>query len=463
MEERSSQYLFGPDFQKKILALMFRDPQWLSRHHDVVSPSYFTRDDLMIIATITTDYFKAYGRPPVTVIRDLLISQCQKYRKSDGEIFRLQRLVDELETIDLSDEAYISDRVRLFGRRQAMCLMVSEFVDLVEKDPGNDLEYYDGAQTLVDKALSVGRGASNDGLWLGDILDNPFGTPESRARRVPTGYPLLDAALGGGLEPGELFVILAAPGVGKTLMMLNMALYAVRSGFSVAFFTMEMTEERIGRRIVARLTGIPMNFLKEPTEESKLIYSERRPHVENVLGADWRDRFVVKYYAPKRASCGTLRSHLSYLHASRGFKPNLCFVDYADKMKPMRSSKNSNLYQEVGETYEGLDAIGDDFEMPLVTGSQLNRYGVSESKTEDSVAGMNNVADSARKGHDADGVYSLNQTPEEKAVGRLRGYLDKCRDGESGLVIDHDVDYSRMKLTQSDTQVSNRRFHMGVE
>ena len=91
---------------------------------------------------------------------------------------------------------------------------------------------------------------------LGEMCQNPDGT-----LGVSTGYPGIDACLQG-LRPGQMVVIGARPGVGKTSFALNLAVNAAAAGASVAFFSLEMSKTEIAQRLLSAQAKIPLSAIR---------------------------------------------------------------------------------------------------------------------------------------------------------------------------------------------------------
>ena len=111
---------------------------------------------------------------------------------------------------------------------------------------GNHADDQEDAATIVDRYLGNLGPRRNDG----------------KLAPIPTGFPKLDKCLGG-LFPGELTVLAARPGVGKTSLALEIALSAARAGSDVAFFSLEWSAKRVGLTLLSQSSLIPFESLRQ--------------------------------------------------------------------------------------------------------------------------------------------------------------------------------------------------------
>ena len=191
----------------------------------------------------------------------------------------------------------------------------------------------------MKEAVSVGMPSSTGHDFFEDI--------EARFvkvnRRVcPTGIPEIDKkdVLNGGLGRGEIGVITANTGVGKSHFLVAMGANALRSGKNVVHYTFELTETAVGLRYDSNLCNVPSNEVQD-NKDSVLSKYEKME-----LG-----RLIIKEYPTGTATVQTIRNHIEKLKL-KSFMPSLIVIDYADIM---RSSKSyDSLRHELKLIYEEL-------------------------------------------------------------------------------------------------------------
>jgi replicative DNA helicase len=192
--------------------------------------------------------------------------------------------------------------------------------------------------------------------YLHEHRDEPLG--------IPSGYGDLDK-LTGGLQRGDLIIIAARPGVGKTSLMLNMAYNAAHKHRQrVAIFSLEMSNEQLVQRFVAGETGI---------DSQRLRVADLR---EDEWGALTRvsmqmaDTFI---YLDDSPSLSPLDLRVKARRIYQEYGLDLIIVDYLQLMTGESGGRNDNRVQEISYISRSLKQIARELKVPLIAGSQLSR------------------------------------------------------------------------------------------
>ena len=147
---------------------------------------------------------------------------------------------------------------------------------------------------------------------------------------------------------------------------------------------------------------------------------------------------IIKEYPTKSASVQTLKNHIEKLR-KRGIEPDMVLVDYADLLRPTRSSSEKR--HELEETYEGLRGLAQTYEIPIWTASQTNRGGLNAE-----VITMEAISEAFNKCFVADFIFSLSRTVQDKQANKGRLFIAKNRNGPDGIVFDAFVDWSDVTI-----------------
>lgn len=180
---------------------------------------------------------------------------------------------------------------------------------------------------------------------------------------MSTGFPTLDNVLTG-LYPGNLIILAARPGVGKTSLALSLALNAARKAKkTVAIFSLEMSQLELTRRIVTTEARVDSNLLKR-SRISDPDYDK--------LAEACRRLFNLKVYIDDSSDI----SHLEMRAKCRRLKANdpnlgLIIVDYLQLIQP--TFRTENRVQQISEIARGLKIMSKELEVPVVALSQLSR------------------------------------------------------------------------------------------
>lgn len=413
---------FGKAFQEKVFQGMLTDPMWSGQMVEVVNPDYFDLKYLSFLCEKYFSYYKKYKTFPTLTILITIIKE--DLSKSKDAILRDQ-IIEYLHRMktnpDVGDLQYVKDKSLEFCKRQAFKEALEQSVDLIQT------EKYESVINIMKEAISVGMPNTTGHDFFDDI--------EARfvqiARQVcPTGLDRLDAPdiLRGGLGRGELGVIAANTGVGKSHFLVAMGCAAMLAGKNVIHYTFELSEHETGKRYDSNLCDIPSNEIIERKKEV----------IEKYNGMEL-GKLIIKEYPTGSASVLTLRNHIEKL-TLKGFKPSLVTVDYADVMKSSRAY--DSLRHELKLIYTELRNLAVDLNIPIWTASQANK---DSSKSD--IVGLENLGESYGKAQVADVVLSISRKPMEKSEGTGRIFVAKNRAGRDGLLFPINIDTAKSKFT----------------
>ena len=432
---------YGSDFQKKIVQALLVDKSFAEQMIEILDVNYFGIKYLRVVVDKYFRYYNKYNSFPsfsilVTILRDEL--------ENDGEERIIKRqILEYLKHIKQSplngDMQYVKEKSLEFCKSQSMRKSLLKVIEMIEG--GN----YEGVVEEVKSSIDLGT-EKNLGHDYLEQMEERMVVEEIDAIR--TGFPVLDDSkvLNGGLAKGEIGVIAAPTGVGKSLFCAILAANAMRNGKNVVYYTLELDEKSVGRRIDANFSGIDQNVLSNYEEE-----------VRRAVTKYAKGKLFIKYFPTKTASVQTIRSHLNRL-AIRQFVPDMVIVDYADVMRGARHTDQKRL--EIESVYEDLRAMAGEMGIPVWTCSQINRSG-----SNDEVIELDAVAESYNKMMVSDVVLTLSRRMADKQhdVGRI--YVAKNRRGKDGLVYPVKIDPSTVQcdiLGEMDTEIVKRMAKSGT-
>jgi predicted ATP-dependent serine protease len=239
---------------------------------------------------------------------------------------------------------------------------------------------------------------------------------------VPTPWPSLNDTFQGGWGPGDLVIVFGNPGGGKSWLMVAAAAHALKMGFNVNYYTLELSEDYVGKRFDANLVGVTLDELRN-----------RRDEIEKIVG-NLKGNLTIKEYAPKQASINTIRAHIQRT-ADLGSKPDLVIIDYVDYLKPTGKGFRTERKDEIDDVFIATKALAKELKIPILTPSQVNRGGAKDDIIEGDKA-----AGSYDKMMVADICISLSRKKEDKVLGTGRIHIMKNRYGHDGMTYEAKVD-----------------------
>lgn len=242
-----------------------------------------------------------------------------------------------------------------------------------------------------------GTSAGNSETNIADIINIIADETEERERlaaqgkqlRVTTGFPTLDWLTYQGFGPGNLVVLAARPSVGKTAIMLQMARSAAAKGIPAAIFSLEMTKEELGQRMLYS-TGLvsPVQVASGQVDWGNF---ERAASMISALPIDVNDT---------SRECSEIISRIM-IARNRG-RCGIAFIDYLGLMVDKQNGKVP-LYQSIAIMTGALKAAAKQAKIPIVLLCQLNR----ESAKDNRAPMLYDLRDSGSIEQDADIVIML--------------------------------------------------------
>lgn len=306
--------------------------------------------------------------------------------------------------------------------------------ELLKKSPDEILESIPELRARLESIQSLGGSTTTAYCpFSSEYLDSRLKSVGSLygGVTVPTGFPRLDERLLGGLRPGEYGFVIAAPGVGKTLFLLNVAMHNVRNGRRVYYFALDNTEQEMDERLFAHVSGIPIGSPRD--------YSTWR---ERVLQCGIEDRLCMFKFPPNSVNTHDIVRALRQESLRTG-PPSLVIVDYADRIRSGR--RYADWWVEQREIFDDLCAIAETENVPILSASQGNR----RSLTSESVH-MEHVAGAHAKLFGASHVWALSCTAEERNIGRRRLIVLKARRPECNYIIPMLCNTLLMRIVEDD-------------
>ncbi len=420
---------FGPEMQNQMLALMLKDVSF--RSHllaHVGEERLYSEAHRWFFKKI-----KEYSEKAVDNITYILIEDDSKFIEKSKRALYLN-FTKTIFGTRIEDEKLIKDKMTQYAREIA-------FVDIftaaqVEWNKGNKDKAYEITQK--GSAELYGINFTNEAsIPIQDFLKRrrEFLAGEAhRMRKIPTGITPLDDILHGGIELGELGIILAEPKKGKSIALNHMSCAAIGYGARVAEFVLEGTTEQSMFRKMSRLSNIDYHKIANDeltTEESRML--------DKIITMLADKLHLVPFNQHWNYTPLDLEAKLEEMIAG-GFDPELLVIDYADLFKASHALKEKR--HEQTEVYRDLKRLAVMRKKAIWTASQARR---PEDKPElEYLLRSKDISESFEKVRIADFVATLNQTPKEKDFGIMRFHLDIYRSNDMDRTIKLLTNYEKM-------------------
>lgn len=427
-------FKFDRSFQDKIVQSMVLDRAWASQFSEVLELDYFGYAYQKLVATVYLKYYKNYKEFPS---QELLLSIVKDELKISSDAILTEQVKTLLKRIatnqDLGDLAFVKDQSLSWCKKMALTKALDKSISYAENE-----DDHEKIIAVLQKAISAGN-SHTSGLDLFDDVDARYS--ETYRQTVATGVKELDQRkiLNGGLGSGELGIVVAPTGVGKSHCLIHFGAQALLQGKNVIHYTFELNERNMGIRYDSHLLGINSTDCFEHKDKIKKFYDDNKESLGTLR---------IKYFPTGVASVVTLRNHLQKL-ATTGFRPDIIFVDYAGIMRS--TSKYELLRLELKKVCEELREFADEVGVPVWTALQSNKEGASSE-----IVDLTNMAESYAQAHVADFVIGLSRQSSQKAKGFGNVFIAKNRAGMDGIKYPVHLDTARSFLKiLSDDEVGN--------
>lgn len=407
---------FGKQFQIKTLSCLTIDRSFIRQVSDILLPEFFESDASQWVAETTIKYFEEYKTlPTLDVFKIKLADVTVDVLKTEIK----ECLRDVFKNTESPDLDIVKSEVLKFCKNQCVKRAIINSVDLLEKGE------YEKIKNLVDDALKAGMNRDIGYDFLADIQARY--TTNIR-KTIPTPWPIINELADGGFGMGELILLVAPPGIGKSTCLMNIGAHAIQRGLNVVHYTMELSEAYTAQRYDALVTGIATQTLKYNIEE-----------VEETLKKRVNGKLIIKYFPQKTVSINAIKAHVDQRFLL-GEKVDLIIIDYADLLKASGKAKDST-HEDLGVIYGEIRGFAGEYAMPVFSASQSNR-----SSGDSEIVVGSQIAGSFEKLMIADFVISLARLNNDKVSGTGRFHIIKNRFGPDGMTLPSKINMSNGQM-----------------
>jgi replicative DNA helicase len=391
---------YGIGFQIKVLSSLLKDKEFLQNINDILDVEMFDNPaHKWIVQEILRYYYKYHTTPSMESLQ-------VEVKKIDNDVLKvsvIEQLKDSLKATD-EDREYVESEFSNFCKNQQMKNAIMNSVSLLEKGE------FDQIRSMIDTALKAGQDKR-----IGHEYEKDMETRYRMEQRSPIATPWanLNDLLMGGLGVGDLGIIFGNPGGGKSWLLVNLGAIAVQMGFTVNHYTLELSEDYIGKRYDALFTGIDV-------QQIHLNRDKVQQEIDKLKG-----KLIIKEFPMGKTTPNTIENHIQKCR-DLGHPPDLVIIDYVDLLKSKTRSIDPK--DAIDDVYTAVKGMAREIKVPIWTVSQVNRMGAKDDVIEgDKAAGSYN------KMMIADFAMSLSRKRQDKVNGTGRMHVMKNRYGADGM------------------------------
>jgi replicative DNA helicase len=408
--------------EESVLGSMMLSPEAIADVIEIVQPADFYRS---ANATIFGTLREIYGRgDPVDAITAVEELKRRGTLEQVGGHLAISDLVDRVPT-----PAAAGSYARIVAETSLLRRLIGAAADIMEMAYSAPAEPEEVADAAEQRIYDVARhGEREQVASLRELVDEAMTDLERIQNResafagVPTGFRDVDSLLSG-MQSGNLIVIAARPGVGKSSFVTNVARnVAVDAGQPVAMFSLEMSRWEIGMRLLCGEARVPWDSIRNKRvgaeDWSRIAQAADSLHEAPLFIVDSGNVTLVDIRAKAR--------RLSARRQGLG----MIIVDYLQLMSHTR--RVDNRQQEIAEISRGLKMLAKELEIPVVAVSQLNR---DPERRQDKRPQLSDLRESGAIEQDADVVMFIHRDDSDPAKKGLADLIvAKHRNGPTDTV-----------------------------
>jgi replicative DNA helicase len=402
----------GNTFQIQLINQIVVDKDFSSSIMDVIESSYFDNKYFKIIMQMIKEYYKKYeATPNFETIEQLIKSEISQELVAKIVLDTLKQIKDA----PFEGTQFVQEKALKFCKQQELQKAMDRAQKIISE---GDFESYDKVENLVREALQVGeieKGQTDVFSELDTVLEEDYRHP------IPMGITGIDRLLKGGLAKGEIGVILAPTGVGKTTILTKISNTAFNMGYNVLQIFFEDNPKIIQRKHFTIWTGI------EP--DNLVFHKDKVMEKITDIKETMQNKLVLKKMASDTATMAQIKNQLRKMIAD-GTKLDLVVLDYIDCVLPEQSSKDE--WKAEGSVMRAFEAMCHELNLAGWTATQGNRSSISsEVVTTDQMGG------SIKKAQVGHVIITVAKTLQQKEMNLATIAITKSRLGKDGVVFEN--------------------------
>ena len=408
---KNFEYL-GQQFQLQLLNQIIVDKDFSHSIIDVIENNYFENKYFKIIIQMVKEYYKKFDHTPsFETLEQVTKSELQQEIASKIVLDTIKKIKD----VTIDGVGFVQEKALKFCKQQELQKVMDKAQKIID---GGEFENYDTLEELVREALLVG----NKDTSMMDVFSNLEQVLEEDYRHpIPMGIPGIDRLLKGGLAKGEIGVILAPTGVGKSTVLTKISNHAYNLGFNVLQIFFEDNPKVIQRKHFTLWTGIHPDDLSDQKEEVFAKLKEIDETMEN--------RLIMKKLPSDTMTMLQIKNQIRKMVAD-GIKVDMIVLDYIDCVVPDKNLGDE--WKSEGSVMRAFEAMCHEMNLVGWTATQGNRSSISsEVVTTDQMGG------SIKKAQVGHVIISVAKTLQQKEMKLATIAITKSRIGDDGIVFEN--------------------------
>jgi replicative DNA helicase len=399
----------GTKFQQSLLRSIIENKKYGEQIIDVIESKYFENVSFRYICENIKEYYLKYSKIPnfenltLKIISELGSEENAKVHLDSLDGIRNNKEEDEL----------VKDEALNFCKQQNLKKELKKINTIIDN---GKFQEYPTIEKIIQKALQVGLPVEES---MDIFFDIDSALEQDNRETIYTGISGLDNVLKGGIGKGELGIVLAPTGTGKTTLLTLFSNTAYNHDFHVLQIFFEDNATNIKRKHFTIWTGIEADEQSNRRDEVKDMVEKVRMKSKGSLS-------IIKLPSDS-ITISEIKTRIRK-HISDGKKIDLLVIDYVDCITPEKANYNEEWKGE-GSVMRSLEAMTNEFDIAIWTATQGNRDSISSE-----VVTTNQMGGSIKKAQIGHIVLSVGKTMNQKEQNLATITLLKSRIGQDGII-----------------------------
>lgn len=350
-----------PQYLEQVMSkALMMDKDYIVSVTTVFEEDYFDSPAVKDIFSFTKEYFHAHSEIPDV---ELMVNSLPEDRRD-----AVRNYISEVNSMDINlprCRDWLMEHTDIFLKDKAIKAAIVESVDIIEEGR-NSHDIRQVVEEALCKTLDINLGLD----YFGQMGPRLHRMMTDETQRLPTYFPQFDEFINGGFPPKTLSVFVAKIHGFKSNVMANMIARQVMAGHDICLASLEMSEDMFAQRFDGIYSQLDLNrFYFNQRLQRELMTKLRQ--IKRIEG---RGNLYIKAFPTGKATVNDFRMWLRELKM-RGANPSAFFFDYLNLMQSAEVGKGNSTYESVKSVAEETRAMGFDFDIPMISVSQLNRSG----------------------------------------------------------------------------------------
>lgn len=433
-------------FQSMAFFYIMKDPNMIKNYNK----KFFADPTIIGIFDIVKDFVCEYKTEPTP---EQIYSIIKMEGKDDvitfDSINALWKLKDELPKYG---EEWIRNATINWGKFRSFYTSLENTIAYTQSIPPNT--NWNEASNYVEKASKIfSKGVSfsvdtSEGHDFFDFENHIIKAEDTHT----TGYKFMDLCLCGGFTTKGLYVIMGAPKVGKSQWLCNLAANSVKNGFDTVYITLEMSYQKVSRRIGSNMYNIDIDKYDTMLKDKNYMANAAKNFNNSLLKP--AGKFIIEEFPTSSASASDIENFILKKEAEltvetgKEFKFKNVFIDYLNIMRDQKGFNGDNTYTKIKSICEDVRAMAQRNQWAVISLTQVNGNGYESTNLT-----MSDVSESKGLTATVDALFGIIRTQMMRAnnVYYLQAIAlrDSPHNGDKKKYI---FDPNHLKITEDDSE-----------